>query len=168
MVPPVNPGDSSFAGRRKRPVGPLSAVVRLVAPALKDPEKYPGGCPLASSRVQAGFPSPADDYLEQPLNLNTYLIDNPSATFFVRASGDSMIGAGIYPNDLLIVDKSATPDSGDIVIAIIDGEFTVKRMERTARSIELHPENPAYPVLRFRPDSELEIWGVVKHVIHSY
>ena len=121
---------------------------------------------MAFSRVQAGFPSPAEDYMDQPLNLNAYLIDNPTATFFVRAGGDSMIGAGIHQNDLLIVDRSLRPVSGNVVIAIVEGEFTVKRLIIHSRYVELRPENNRYPVLKFTEDSELEIWGVVTSVIH--
>ncbi len=121
---------------------------------------------MALSRVQAGFPSPAEDYMDQPLNLNAYLIDNPTATFFVRAGGDSMIGAGIHQNDLLIVDRSLRPVSGNVVIAIVEGEFTVKRLIIHSRYVELRPENNRYPVLKFTEDSELEIWGVVTSVIH--
>lgn len=104
--------------------------------------------------------------MDQPLNLNAYLIDNPTATFFVRAGGDSMIGAGIHQNDLLIVDRSLRPVSGNVVIAIVEGEFTVKRLIIHSRYVELRPENNRYPVLKFTEDSELEIWGVVTSVIH--
>lgn len=164
MIKTTNPSNKKELTKRSPANG---TGAKVVASSLLCPEDYPGVCPLAVSRVQAGFPSPADDYLDQPLNLNTYLIDNPSATFFVRAGGDSMTGAGIFPNDLLIVDRSLTPETGNVVIAVVEGEFTVKRFVRLPHSIELHPENPVYPPLRFRSGSDLEIWGVVKHVIHS-
>ena len=143
----------------------LSDSATPVAPAPLDSSPVQE-IPLALSRVQAGFPSPAEDYMDQPLNLNAYLIDNPTATFFVRAGGDSMIGAGIHQNDLLIVDRSLRPVSGNVVIAIVEGEFTVKRLIIHSRYVELRPENNRYPVLKFTEDSELEIWGVVTSVIH--
>ena len=105
--------------------------------------------------------------MDQPLNLNSYLIDNPAATFFVRAGGDSMIGAGIHQGDLLIVDRSQHAVSGDVVIAIVDGEFTVKRLFIHGSYVELRPENRRYPTLKFSEETELEIWGVVKSVIHQ-
>ena len=140
-----------------------SAALVAPAPLEVNPEQ---GAPLVLSRVQAGFPSPADEYLDQPLTLNTYLIDHPAATFFVRAGGDSMIGAGIFQGDLLVVDRSLRPVSGNVVVAIVEGEFTVKRLIIHGTYVELRPENRRYPVLKFTEDSELEIWGVVKSVIH--
>jgi len=98
--------------------------------------------PLFLSSVKAGFPSPADDFVETRLDLNEYLIDHPEATFFVRVSGDSMIRAGIHTGDILIVDRSLEPKNNDIVIAIIDGEFTVKRLKKYGDRVFLVPENP--------------------------
>ena len=138
-----------------------------VASAQTRPDPDQRAFPLALSRVQAGFPSPAEDFMDQPLNLNSYLIDNPAATFFVRAGGDSMIGAGIHQGDLLIVDRSQHAVSGDVVIAIVDGEFTVKRLFIHGSYVELRPENRRYPTLKFSEETELEIWGVVKSVIHQ-
>ena len=94
--------------------------------------------------VSAGFPSPADDYKEKKLDLNDLLIRQPEATFFAKASGDSMTGAGIFDGDLLIVDRSITATDGKIVIAVVNGELTVKRFKIVGRTAQLHPENPKY------------------------
>lgn len=115
--------------------------------------------PLFSSGVSAGFPSPADDYIDRELDLNEYLIANPVATFFVRVAGDSMIGAGINHDDILIVDRSIEPASGKIVIAIVDGELTVKRLVKTGDSCMLVAENPLYPHTEIKKEMELEVWG---------
>lgn len=124
--------------------------------------------PLFSCHVSAGFPSPADDYIDQRLDLNDLLIANPAATFFVRAAGDSMTGAAITHGDILIVDRSLTATSGKIVIAIINGELTVKRLVHTATSCQLVAENPAYPALEISEDSDFQVWGVVTSVIHQF
>ena len=121
--------------------------------------------PLVSALVAAGFPSPADDYLERSLDLNERLIKNPAATFLVRVSGDSMINAGIHSGDMLLVDKSLDADDGNIVIAVVNGEFTLKRFSRKRGYPELLAENPDFPPIRFVEGDELYIWGVVKHVI---
>lgn len=124
--------------------------------------------PLFISPISAGFPSPAEDYEEGPLDLNEHLIAHPAATFFVRASGDSMIGAGIFSGDLLIVDRSVTPRSGKIIIAVLDGLLTVKRFCRyDDNHITLEPENSQYQSIRIHEDQQFEVWGVVIHVIHS-
>ena len=124
--------------------------------------------PIFTSRVQAGFPSPADDHLEDTLDLNTHLIHHKEATFFVKAQGDSMIGVGIHQGDILIVDKSLTPKSGKIVIAVVGGEFTVKRLHKYKGSITLKAENPEFEDIKIRGTDELIIWGVVTSVIHQY
>ena len=124
--------------------------------------------PIFTSRVQAGFPSPADDHLEDTLDLNTHLIHHQEATFFVKAQGDSMIGAGIHQGDILIVDKSLTPKSGKVVIALVDGEFTVKRLHKYKGNITLKAENPEFEDIKIRGTDELIIWGVVTSVIHQY
>ncbi len=123
--------------------------------------------PLFSSRVEAGFPSPADDYLEGALDLNEHLVKNPAATFFVRVTGESMTGAGIFPGDLLVVDRSLSPESGNVVIAVLDGELTVKRLWQENGRVELRADNPAYAPIRLSGTMELDVWGVVKHVIHA-
>jgi DNA polymerase V len=123
--------------------------------------------PLFSSWVAAGFPSPADDHLEDHLDLNEHLVRHPAATFLVRVQGDSMIGAGIQHGDLLVVDRSLEPKSGTIVIAVVNGELTVKRLKADSGGVWLVPENPNYPRLEIREGMDLTIWGVVVHVVHS-
>jgi DNA polymerase V len=120
--------------------------------------------PLFSCAVAAGFPSPADDYLERDLDLNGYFIQHQSATFYVRVTGDSMEKAGILDNDILVVDKSLEPRDGAIVIAVIDGELTVKRLRRRNSVVQLVPENPNYQPITVLPEQELLIWGVVTGV----
>ena len=117
--------------------------------------------PLFSSPVPAGFPSPADDYIEGQLDLNDYFIQHPSATFYVRVTGESMVNAGIFPRDILIVDRAIEAAHGSIVIAVVDNELTVKRLHRKGSAIELHPENPLFPVIVIEKTMELSIWGVV-------
>lgn len=117
--------------------------------------------------VAAGFPSPAEDYLEGKLDLNKHLIKHPAATFFVRVTGDSMINAGIHPGDILIVDRSLEPADKKVVIAVIDGELTVKRIRMIQNKIILMPENENYKPLQIEKEMSFEIWGVVTNVIHS-
>ena len=123
--------------------------------------------PLFVAKISAGFPSPADDYIDKKLDLNELLIKHPSATFFVRVSGDSMINAGINSGDILIVDRALEPADSRIVIAVLNGELTVKRMRKTGDKIYLIPENPAYEPIEVIPEMQFEIWGVVCYVIHQ-
>ena len=122
--------------------------------------------PFFTQAVKAGFPSPATDYVESGLDFNELLVNDAATTFVVRAEGESMLGAGIFPGDLLVVDRSLVARPEDIVIAALDGEFTVKTLKRKAGGFILAPENPAYPVLSLDEDSELSIWGVVTCVLH--
>jgi DNA polymerase V len=122
--------------------------------------------PLAESRVPAGFPSPADDYIQNRLDLNEHLILHPAATFFVRVAGDSMVGAGIADGDILIVDRSLEPSDGRVVVAIVDGELVVKRLRRRDDRWSLMAENEGYPPIVAGEEVGFEIWGVVTHVIH--
>jgi DNA polymerase V len=124
--------------------------------------------PLYGSRIAAGFPSPADDHLEGPIDLNEHLVAHPAATFVVRVEGDSMVGAGIRNGDLLVVDRSLEPKSGAIVVAVVDGELTVKRLRIEKKRLWLVPENPAFPPIEVRENADLVIWGVVAHAIRSY
>lgn len=117
--------------------------------------------PLYTSKVAAGFPSPADDYVEQQLNPNDYLVENNTTTFFVRVKGDSMIEAGIFDNDVLVIDRSKTQQTGDIVLAVLDGEFTVKTLDWSKKSVKLIPANQSYPVIEVKKGQSFEIWGVV-------
>lgn len=123
--------------------------------------------PLFTGKVAAGFPSPADDYVEKNLDLNELLVQKPAATFFVRAQGESMLGAGIHPNDILVVDRSIEPVPGKIVICALNGELTVKRLERENRQWKLKAENPAYADIAIHEDLDMVIWGVVTNVIHA-
>ena len=124
--------------------------------------------PLLTDSVSAGFPSPADDYTEENIDLNEHLISNPFSTFFLRVKGDSMINAGIKDKDLIIVDKSLIAKPGNIVIAMIDGEFTIKRLSIKNDELYLKAENHNYPDFRFKNHIDVQIWGVVIYSIHSY
>jgi len=115
--------------------------------------------PLYSTRVQAGFPSPADDYLEGSLDLNEHLISHPAATFYCRVCGDSMTGVGIFDGDLLIVDRALTPRNGDVVLAVLDGELTCKILDNQGR--QLLAANRRYPPIPIPEGSHFEVEGVV-------
>lgn len=117
--------------------------------------------------VPAGFPSPADEYLEPKLDLNRLLIKHPSATFFVRVQGESMINAGIHNGDILIVDRALEPRNGDIAVCVIDGEFTVKRLQLIEDELYLAPENGSYSPIKVTEFQDFKVWGVVTFVIHK-
>jgi len=117
--------------------------------------------------VPAGFPSPASDYEEDKLDLNRYLIKHPAATFFIKAKGDSMIGAGIHCGDLLVVDRSLEAKDKNVVIAVVNGELTVKRIRIRRRKITLEPENSDFSAREITKDTQFEVWGVVTNVIHK-
>jgi len=121
--------------------------------------------PLILSRIKAGFPSPAEDYVEGKLDFNEYLVKHPAATFCVRVSGDSMIEAGINQNDILVVDRSLNPKNNNIVIAVIDGELTVKILHYDNSGIFLVAANKNFNVKKITPDMNFEVWGTVTHVI---
>lgn len=123
--------------------------------------------PLYLSKVQAGFPSPADDYIERYLDLNSEFIKHPSATFLVTATGDSMINVGIFSGDILIVDRSIDAVDGKIIIAALDGQLTVKRLSRKNGRVQLVPENPKYNPIDITEEQDVVIWGVVIRVIHE-
>ncbi len=123
--------------------------------------------PLFNDPVSAGFPSPADDYIEENIDLNEHLLKNPFSTFFLRVKGDSMINSGIHDKDLIIVDKSLTPKPGNVVIAMIDGEFTVKRFSMKNNQLYLKAENQNYPDFNFEDHNDIQIWGVVIYSIHN-
>lgn len=127
----------------------------------------PRGFPLYGSKVAAGFPSPADDYIESKLDLNQYLVKRPAATFFVRVEGESMIKAGIHPDDILVVDRSIKPSNGKIVIAVLNGELTVKRLKINGKAVSLLPENDHFQPIMINDEMNFSIWGVVTNVIHS-
>jgi DNA polymerase V len=122
---------------------------------------------LFSERVPAGFPSPADGYADDPLDVRELLIQNPAATFFVRADGDSMEGAGIFSGDIVVVDRSLTPQDGTVVLALLNGEFTLKRIWKKPEGGLLMPENPRYAPIPVTQDDEFSVWGVATFVIHA-
>jgi DNA polymerase V len=124
--------------------------------------------PLMESCVMAEFPSPAEQYVEQTLDLNELLVKHPAGTFFVRVSGDSMVQAGIFPGDILVVDRTLDATNGSIVIAAVDGEFTVKYMRYTGEGIVLEAANPDYKPITFPDGSELQIFGVVTACVRQF
>lgn len=127
----------------------------------------PAGRPLALDSIAAGFPSPAEDYTDRELDLNEHLVRHPSATFFVRAAGDSMQQAGIHSGDILVVDRALEAGDGSVVVAVIHGELTVKRLRIRHDRLWLVPENPDFPPMEISEDMDFEVWGVVTHAIHS-
>ena len=139
----------------------------LQPPQRLRPQRMPQHLPLAGERVAAGFPSPADDYVDVGIDLNDQLIRHPTSTFFLRVSGDSMTGAGIHDGDLLVVDRSLDPRPGRVVVAVLDGGFTLKRLMRHQGRLRLEAANPSYPPLDLQSCDDAQIWGVAIHVIHS-
>ena len=129
------------------------------------PESTPDSRPAP---VGTGFPSPADDFIESQLDLNDHLIKHPAATLCVRAKGDSMVNAGIYPGSILIVDRSLDPRQDAIVLAVLDGDFTVRRLRREKGRFILYPENPQYEPIEITAERDLSIWGVVVHAIRTF
>ena len=125
------------------------------------------GRPLLLCPVVAGWPSPADDYVDETLNLHNYVVKNELATFFLYASGESMIGAGIFDGDLLVVDRSLTPLSGAVVIANLEGEMTVKRYKVKNGRYFLCPENSLYESIEITGRDDVTLWGVVTYVLHK-
>jgi len=132
---------------------------------LADPSRL--ALPLYLSPVAAGFPSPAEDYIDKRLDLNEHLIRHPAATFFVRVAGDSMRDAGVADGDILIVDRALEPKNGSIVVAALDGELTVKRLRREGGRLFLVPENPDYAPIEVPAEASLMVWGVVTYIIHK-
>jgi len=147
-------------GRRATP----SALLSLTHPN-KDFLQRCGS--LLRHAVPAGFPSPADDYVERRLNLDEHLIEHKESTFFMRVSGESMRGVGISDGDLLVVDRSLPAMDGCVVIAAVDGEFTVKQLRFTPSGPVLHAAHPDYPDMPVKPEQDFSIWGVVKWSIHK-
>lgn len=123
--------------------------------------------PLAGSEVPAGFPSPAEDYDEIPLDLNKALVKHPAATFYARVQGTSMTDAGIIDGDLLVIDKSLEPKDGDIAVCFLDGEFTVKRIERIKGKLCLLPANERFRPICITEENDFQVWGIVTYVIHK-
>ncbi|MEC3906469.1 translesion error-prone DNA polymerase V autoproteolytic subunit [Tamlana sp. 2201CG12-4] len=123
------------------------------------------GAPFFDTGISAGFPSPAEDFKEQRLSLDRELIKNKEATFFARVNGQSMIGAGLDDNDLLVIDRSLEPANNKIAVCFLDGEFTVKRLRVDDEGVWLKPENPNYPIIKVTDDNDFIIWGIVTNVI---
>jgi DNA polymerase V len=122
---------------------------------------------LFSAQIPAGFPSPAEDFLEKRLDLNDYLIKNKSATFLIKVHGNSMIDAGIFDGDILIIDRSLAPTNGKIILGILNGEFTIKRIEKRKSSLFLMPENKSFSPIEVTNEMDFKIWGVVTFAIHK-
>lgn len=155
--------------RGKNKYGEVTKPLRVPVSRLEEVKNYllvPQKLPLFSSSVKAGFPSPADDCIENYIDLNKYLIEHPFTTFFVKASGDSMKDIGIFSGDLLIVDRDITPVHNKVIIAALNGDLTVKRLHKKANELQLHPANKEYPVIKLKDGDDFSIWGVVIHVIH--
>lgn len=159
------PRGSNAYGESTTPIRvPVSRVEEIKA--LIATESY-YQIPFYSSSVRAGAPTLADDHIDQLVNLNEFLVHNPKSTFLVTASGDSMINAGIHHGDILVVDKSIHAVSENIVIASIDGDLTVKRLQISAGVIQLKAENPVFATITILNDTHFQIIGVVTHVIHK-
>lgn len=138
-------------------------MFQLYKPIISKPIELP----FFSNPIKAGFPSPAEDHIEQTLDITELLVTNPPATFYLRVSGDSMIDAGIYEKDILIVDRSLTAQHGDIVVAQINDEFTVKRFYVRNSEFILHPENPKYEPIVVKNGDEFAIFGIVTSVVRQ-
>lgn len=152
----------------KRVAGTRKAAKKLAGQMMLPLAEPPAQrIPLYGHSVSAGFPSPADDYIEERLDLNQLLVSNQPATFFLRVKGDSMINAGIHDGDIIVVDRSVQPVDRSVVVAVVDGELTVKRLIMRSGTAELHAENPKYAPIRFQDGQELTIWGVVTSAVHQ-
>ena len=157
-----------MSSRRKTTASPpASARPRPALEVLGFEPGEPLQLPLYLAAVAAGFPSPADDFIDRSLDLNEHLVAHPAATFFVRVHGDSMQGAGIRSGDILVVDRALTPADNKVVVAALDGELTVKRIRARNGRLFLAPENPAFPPIEVTAEASFEIWGVVTFVIHK-
>jgi DNA polymerase V len=148
-----------ISGSRHQPL----RITEFYMPELSDTIALP----LFLAPVSAGSPMSAEDYVERKLDISRHLVKNPATTFLVRVTGNSMTGAGIQSGDLLVVDSSIEAEDGKVVIAVVDGELTVKRLRRDGEAISLLPENPDYAPIELAIDASFQIWGVVTSVIHA-
>lgn len=139
----------------------MSLTLTFFSPKSTDSE----GAIFFDTGISAGFPSPADDFKESRISLDEELIRNKEATFFARVSGQSMIGAGLDDNDLLVIDRSIPPTNNKIAVCFLDGEFTVKRLRVDGKEVWLQPENPNYPIIKITEENNFVIWGIVTNVI---
>lgn len=130
-------------------------------------EPFPLLLPLVGHRLSAGFPSPADDHLDPPLDLNKHLFRHPAATFLARVRGNSMLEAGIHDGDLIAIDRALTPGDGHIVVAVVEGEYTIKRLRRQGPRLWLEPANAHYQPVEITGEMSFAVRGVVTHVIHT-
>jgi DNA polymerase V len=174
-------GTGKYGEKTKAVRLPISIADEILTSLQQSPEKpeivvdsifKPDGqtryrVPLYLNPIAAGLPAVTDDYIEGKIDLNRHLIKHPESTFLVRVTGESMKDAGIHPNDLLVVDRAIEPISGKVVIAVVDGELTVKRLRKHRDRLWLMPENPEYPPIEINENMELHIWGVVTNVIHA-
>ncbi|MHB1099904.1 MAG: LexA family protein [Burkholderiales bacterium] len=175
------PGTGAY-GEPTRPIrvpeSQVPAILDFLAACRKKPEMQVDALPIVtdaprrtipvmSYRVPAGFPSPADDYVQGRVDLNEHLLLHREASFILRVSGWSMVGAGIFDGDEIIVDRAIDPQDGHVVLAVLGNELTVKRLRRDGRTIRLVAENPDFPDIEFREGEELTIWGVVTRVLHK-
>lgn len=152
--------DGSMTKRKKNEI---SEKVEIISPGFETVKKID----FFSTRIPAGFPSPAEDFLEKRLDLNDYLIRNQAATFLVRVAGNSMINAGISDGDILIVDRSVEPADGKIILGVLNGEFTVKRIQKKDNRLFLMPENDTFKPIEIAGEMDFQIWGVVTFSIHK-
>lgn len=123
--------------------------------------------PYADQGIQAGFPSPAQDYISEYIDLNRELVKHPAATFYGRVAGESMIEEGIEPGDLLVIDRSIEPADGDLCVCCLDGEFTLKRIRLIPGAVWLVPSNESFDPILVTPEHQFEVWGVVTHTIKN-
>jgi DNA polymerase V len=145
---------------------PASVDLTLVESIYTPDNRTKYKLPLYMNPVAAGFPAPTEDYIEGKIDLNRHLIKHPETTFLVRVTGYSMIDAGIHPGDFLIVDRSLEPTNNKVVIAVVNGELTVKRIRKAKGKLFLMPENDSYEPIQIYAETEFHIWGVVTNVIH--
>lgn len=145
---------------------PIQKIKPLAAHSLENFNRQTLKLAFFQFDVPAGFPSPAEDYIEQSLDLNELVIKHPAATFLIRVRGDSMQQAGIASEDILVIDRAIEARDKDIILAVLDGEFTVKRMRLHGTHIELVAENALYRPIKITPERDFQVWGVVTYVIH--
>jgi len=167
-----NAGRPTGQGKYGEPTKPMRVPVSMIGKVvelLENDTDLDGSptLPLYLCSVQAGYPIPANDEVEDNIDLNKYLVKHPTATFLVRVVGDSMINAGINETDILVVDRKIDPQSGRIVVASVNGELTVKRLDKTSEGVFLMPENDDYQPIKIGENDAAMIWGVVTNVIHK-
>ncbi|MHB0992014.1 MAG: LexA family protein [Burkholderiales bacterium] len=164
-VPVVLDYLSAIRRQQDAAIQPSKGMITTITPLERDSQ--PWAIPLMSHTISAGFPSPADDYIEDRIDLNTHLITHREATFILRVSGWSMVNAGIHDGDEIIVDRALNAAHGNIVVAVVNNELTVKRLHKTDTDIRLVPENSEFKDIFIGADEDLIIWGVVTRVLHK-